>query len=301
VALQLTLFVAALAVGLALQLAGADDSVRERAWVANFWVLSPLVVLVTFLRLDLDSGLVRALGASIVASWLVIAASFAYAYAVTRSRDERGALVLGGSFGNTAFLGYALAQLAFGPAGFTLAVLYDRLALLFPMTSISTVISRFHGRKTVDVAADRRLRAIVLNPPAWALLVAVSLRLAGVHPQLDSVSHALAYAVGAYGFFLLGLALPLHRIEHDAAELGRAAGVLVIRFALSPLLLLLCGRIAGAQIPSTFYLMAAMPVAFHLLVLARVYDLRPALVRLMVVGSTVPGVVAVVVGAALRR
>jgi predicted permease len=301
VALQLTLFVAALGAGLTLQLAGADDRLRERAWVANFWVLSPLVVLVTFLRLDLDSGLVRALGAAIVASWLVIALSFAYAAAVTRQRDERGALVLGGSFGNTAFLGYALAQLSFGSAGFTLAVLYDRLALLFPMTSISTVIARLHGRKTVDVAPDRRLKAIVLNPPAWALLVAVALRLAGVHPSLDSASRLLAYVVGAYGFFLLGLALPLHRIEHDAAELGRAAGVLVIRCALSPLLLLLCGRVAGADIPSVFYLMAAMPVAFHLLVLARVYDLRPALMRLMVVGSTVPCVIAVVVGAALRR
>jgi predicted permease len=301
VALQLTLFVAALGAGLALQFAGAGDRLRSRAWIANFWVLSPLVVLVTFLRLHLDGRLLGALVTAIVANWIVIGLSFAYAYAVTRHSDERGALVLCGGFGNTAFLGYALAQLAFGPSAFTLAVLYDRLSLLFPMTSVSTVIARLHGRMTVDVGADRRLRAFVLNPPAWALVAAVALRLAGVHPRLGSVSHLLAYTVGAYGFFLLGLALPLHRIEHDAAELGRAGGVLVIRFALSPLVLLVCGRVAGAQIPSVFYLMAAMPVAFHLLVLARVYDLRPALVRLLVVGSTIPAVIAVVVGAALRR
>jgi predicted permease len=77
--------------------------------------------------------------------------------------------------------------------------------------------------------------------------------------------------------------------------------VLVIRFGLSPLVLLVCGRIAGAHIPPVFYLMAAMPVAFHLLVLARVYDLRPALVRLLVVSSTVPAVVGVVLVALLRR
>jgi predicted permease len=70
---------------------------------------------------------------------------------------------------------------------------------------------------------------------------------------------------------------------------------------LSSLLLFACGRALGADIPGTFYLMAAMPAAFHLLVLARVYDVRPALVRLLVVGSTVPAVVAVALGVALLR
>jgi predicted permease len=44
-----------------------------------------------------------------------------------------------------------------------------------------------------------------------------------------------------------------------------------------------------------------MPAAFHLLVLARVYDLRPALMRLIVVGSTIPGVIAVAIGVAIWR
>jgi predicted permease len=37
-----------------------------------------------------------------------------------------------------------------------------------------------------------------------------------------------------------------------------------------------------------------MPCAFHLLVLARVFDVRPHLMRLLVVGSTVPAVAVVV-------
>jgi predicted permease len=301
VALQLTLFAASLAAGLVLQLRGGGERLRDRAWLASFWVITPSIVLVTFLRLSLSTALVRALVAAIVASWIVIALSYAYAFAVSREDDERGSLILGGSFGNTGFLGYPLAQLAFGQAGFTLAVLYDRLGLLFPMTSVSTVIARLQGSRTVDVGRDRRLRAFLLNPPAWALVLAVVLRAAGVHPRLESASTVLAYVVSAYGFLLLGLALPLDRIEHDGAEVARASGVFVLRFAVSPLVLWVCGRLMGAHIPSVFYLMAAMPVAFHLLVLARVYGMRPALMRLMVVGSTVPAVIAVVVGVALWR
>jgi predicted permease len=75
--------------------------------------------------------------------------------------------------------------------------------------------------------------------------------------------------------------------------------VLAIKLGVSPLVLFLCGRALGAHIPATFYLMAAMPAAFHLLVLARVYDLRPALMRLIVVGSTVPSVIAVAIGVAI--
>jgi predicted permease len=301
VALQLALFFGFLAAGLACQVAGAGDRIRERAWVANFWILTPLVVFVTFSRIHLHEQLVLALVASIVAGWLVIAASYAYAFLVADAGDERGALVLGASFGNTGFLGYPLAQLAYGHPGFALAVLYDRIGLLFPPTSISTAMARLHGLRKVDVVSDSRLRAIVLNPPAWALVLAVGLRLAGVHVPTTRLNDALAFVVGPFGFLLLGLALPLERIEHRGGEVARAVGSMAIRCGLSPLLLFACGHALGAHIPGAFYLVSAMPAAFHLLVLARVYDLRPALMRLIVVGSTVPAVIAVAIGVALTR
>ncbi|MGH3090751.1 MAG: hypothetical protein ACRDOG_00240, partial [Gaiellaceae bacterium] len=65
----------------------------------------------------------------------------------------------------------------------------------------------------------------------------------------------------------------------------KAAGVFAIRFAAAPLVLLACGAALGADIPAAFVLGAAMPCAFHLLVLARVFDVRPQLVRLLVVGT----------------
>ena len=61
------------------------------------------------------------------------------------------------------------------------------------------------------------------------------------------------------------------------------------------------GLALGTDVPAAFYLGAAMPCAFHLLILARVFDVRPQLVRLLVVGSTVPAVIAVVSASALVR
>ena len=44
-----------------------------------------------------------------------------------------------------------------------------------------------------------------------------------------------------------------------------------------------------------------MPSAFHLLVLARVYEVRPVLMNRIVVGTTIPAVAVVVLAVGLFR
>lgn len=83
-----------LLVGSALQLAGAPPRLRDAVWVAFFWSFSPVLVFVTFLTVDLDESLGRALGAAILASWLVGLGGYGYARLVAGERDERGALTL---------------------------------------------------------------------------------------------------------------------------------------------------------------------------------------------------------------
>lgn len=289
------------ALGLAAQQARRADSLRERAWTSYFWTLTPVLVFYAFSTLPFGRELGLALAAAILASWLVMALGYAYAALVSADRDERGALALGAGFPNTGFVGYPLAQIALGNPGLALMVVYDRLSWLVPSTAVSTTIARLHGRRGIAHAARRRLRVVLLNPPLIAFCAAVSLRLAGVDLTgvVEPLGRVAGEAVGPAGFFLLGLVLPLERPSHDALELGRAAGVLLIRFAVAPLALFACGLALGAAIPAAFYLAAAMPCAFHLLILARVFDLRPHLMRLLVVGSTVPAVAAVVAAAAI--
>ncbi len=55
----------------------------------------------------------------------------------------------------------------------------------------------------------------------------------------------------------------------------------------------------GAEVPRAYLLLAGVPGAFHLLVLARVYGLRPELMRALVVGSSAAAIVLVALGATL--
>lgn len=295
------LLLAFLLAGAAVQLAGAPARLRDVVWVAFFWTFSPVLVFVAFLTVDLDEGLGRALAAAILASWLVGLCGYGFARLVARERDERGALTLAAGFGNTGFLGFPLAQLAYGADGLALAVLYDRLSWLVPASSVSTTIARVHGRREVDVPRRSRLRAVVANPPLHAFWLALVLRAAGVDvPGTGAVERIVGAVIGPYGFFLLGLSLTLTRVPRPPEELRRAVGAVAIRLAGGPLALLAIGTLLGADVPGVFYLLAGMPAAFHLLILARVYDVRPALMNRIVVGTTLPAVAAVVLVVGLR-
>ena len=107
--------------------------------------------------------------------------------------------------------------------------------------------------------------------------------------------------IGPYGFFLLGLSLTFTRAPRPPEELRRAAGAVAIRLAGGPLALVATGALLGADVPGVFYLLAGMPSAFHLLILARVYEVRPALMNRIVVGTTIPAVAAVVLVVGLAR
>lgn len=303
--LDVALLAAFFVLGLAAQRRLPSARVRERAWSAYFWTVTPTLVFTSFSTIRFDRELGLALVAAILASWLVIALGYAYAAAVASAHDERGALVLGAGFPNTGFVGYPLAQLTLGEDGLALMVLYDRLGWLVPSTAISTTIARLHGGREAGSVRSRarHLRVVFVNPPLLAAAAAVSLRLGSVDVTgwVDPLGRVAAELVGPAGFFLLGLVLPLEPTLHGAAELRKAAGVLAIRFAVAPLVLLGWGLALGTEIPAAFLLGAAMPCAFHLLILARVFDVRPQLVRLLVVGSTVPAVVAVVATAAILR
>jgi len=294
--LKLAVLLVALFVGLAMQRLRSQERLRDLVWIASFWIVIPVLVFATFLGFPLDRELVLAVVTAIAGTWTLLALSYLYARLVTSERDEQGALTVAAGIGNTGFIGYPLAQLIFGHQGLSQAVVYDQLAFGVPMTSVSVVVARLFGRRSVDTEGRSRLATVLLNPPLWTLAAALLLRIAGVHiPHIHTVEDGAAAVVGPMGFLMLGISLPLEQFEHDLHEVARATGAIVLKIGAGPLILFLLGKVIGAHIPSTFYLLAAMPPAFHLLTLARVYDMRPALMRLMIVAGTIPVVLGVVV------
>ena len=300
-ALEIALLAVFFALGLAAQRTPSAARARDATWALGWFVLGPVVVFYGFATIQVDQALLLAIVAAILAQWTVMGLSYAYAALVSRERDERGALALAAAFPNTVALGYPLAQLAFGNPGLALMAVYAHLHWLVPPAAVSTVIARLHGRRDPTGAARRRTAAVLVNPPLVGALAAVALRAADVDvaAAAELSASVAALVVGPLGFFQVGLSLPLDRLSYEPVELRRAAGAVAIRFAGAPLVLLVFGLALGAEIPGAFYLGAAMPCAFHLLVLARVFDVRPQLMRLLVVGSTVAAVGAVAAGAAI--
>lgn len=296
--MSVALLAAMFAVGLGVQRLHPSPWVLRAIWAVYFWTVTPALVFYSFSTLTFDRDLTLALAAAILASWLVLAVGVLYAHWASADPGERGALALGAGIANTGFVGYPLAKLVYGQEGLALMVVYDRLGLFVPALAVTTAIARHYGRRATGAEPSRW--AAFVNPPLVAMAVAIALRFAGVDvPGVEQLGDAAGAVVGPAGFLLLGLSLPLERVAHGAAELVRAGGVLTIRFAVAPLVLLACGVALGVEIPGVFVLGAAMPCAFHLLILARVFGLRTNLVRLLVVASTIPAVVGVVAGNAL--
>jgi predicted permease len=285
--------------GVLLQRSRVGARARTVVWWTSFIGLGPSLVVAAFLTTEIDRGLLLGVAAAIAGNWIVLGLAYLVAWRLASSREERGCLALAASFGNTGYMGVPLSLLAFGPAAVPAAVIYDRLGWLLPPTAVSTAIARTHGAAG-DALGRRWHRAFLLNPPALALVAAIALRLSiGEVHAIASFRDAAAYLVGPTGFLLLGLSVPLDRIRLSRQEAAAGTVAVAIRVVAGPVVLLALDHALGADVPNAFYLSSALPGAFHLLVIARLYELRPILMRAMVVVSSAAAVIAVSIGSAI--
>jgi hypothetical protein len=71
VILEATLLAAFFLLGLAVQRHAPSPRLRERAWAAYWWTVTPTLLLTSFATIQFDRGLGLALAAAVLASWLV--------------------------------------------------------------------------------------------------------------------------------------------------------------------------------------------------------------------------------------
>ncbi|MEO6867993.1 MAG: AEC family transporter [Gaiellales bacterium] len=292
---DLLLLAVSLLIGLRLQRLAGGVQLRQRIWAINYVLLIPLAATYAFLSIDLGRSLLAIISVGVVAWWLTVLLAGLVARLLARTRHERGALWLVGGFPNTGFLGYPLAHLAFGTEGLRWAIIYDQVSLVIPMVVVSTLIARAHSmdepnaadmaRTGVQILRRELLRAV----PLWTVLVLIVLRLTVLREpvELESLGAFVAAIVGPMGFLLLGLSLPLHGFVHDRRDVVHTICASLVRIVAAPALLWGIAHLVGVQVPGAIYLVAAMPTAFHTVVIARVFNVQPALVRLGVVISTV--------------
>lgn len=264
------------------------------------WVLSPLAVVYAYTTIEIRRGLLAAFFCVVAASWLTLLIGMCWGRLAGRREAEVGVLAYAIAIGNSSILGYPLATLLFGGSGLALAVVFAEFQFLVPTQGISFGLGRHYAgpdalsRRVIGLGG--LLRSWFLSPPALAGAVAVALRLAGLD-LTAAVNHfggIVGMLLGFVGFLQLGLAISLGPLRHRRGDMWRAAVTIVLRSSLGPLLLLLAHWMLGVDIPSVFYLLAAMPVAFYTMIVAAVFDMERELARLLVVISTVLALAAVV-------
>jgi predicted permease len=301
---DLALFAVFAALGVWLQRGAHGDLLRRRLWSINYVLFIPLAATYAFLSLELDRHLLALVGCWVGAWWLTVLLAGGVARAVSRDRTRRGALWLVGAFPNTGFIGFPLANLAYGTDGLRLAIVYDQVSLIVPAIVVSTIIARRHMGATSGPAPARRslLHEVLASPPLWTVLVLVALRATVVPDPVDVgwLGAFVAHTVGPVGFLLLGLSIPLEGFTHDRVEVAQSTAAMLVRVAAAPALVWLVAHAFGVDVPRSLYLIAAMPTAFHALVLSRLHDLDVAIVRLGVLVTSFVVVLGTVTLVALR-
>ena len=281
-----TVMVACLIVGVTAQRWRHAPRATDLLWWVSYNLSAPLIAFAGFGSVTLDGPLARSLLAAIIASWLVLALSRVTARRLVPGGPERGAVALAGAFGNTSFLGLPVAGLFFGDAGVMLMALYAQLRWLLPEIAVAVATAEAYGEPTGPQARRSPLR-FLLNPPTLAAALTVVLRIGGVDlvDQGLAIGRVMALLVGPFGFLLLGLSLPLEPWRGDALT-ARDLGALLVRHVASPLCLLAIGAALGVRVPAVFVLGAAMPCAFNLVVIARLFEIDARKTRSLVLSST---------------
>jgi malonate transporter len=216
----------------------------------------------------------------IVGTTLATFSAFCIAFAIgllTRRGDIAESTIAGlaGSFGNIGYMGPGLALSTLGSeaaAPVALIFCFDTL-LLF---SLVPLLMGFAGteKKSIAATAGDVVKRIVTNP--FMLASALGALSAAIHFEppvaLEQLMGFLQSSAAPCALFVLGVTVALRPIERVPWEVPLLATVkLVIHPAIVLVLLSLLGPFAAAWM-ATAVLMAALPPALNVFVMARQYD-----------------------------
>ncbi|MRG55363.1 AEC family transporter [Phyllobacterium sp. SYP-B3895] len=207
-------------------------------------------------------------------TFLIFMAMFAVAFARTRRIDESTIQGLAAAYGNIGYMGPALAILAFGaPAAVPVALIFcfDN-TLHFVMAPLMMALSGNDKRSPRDLAAGV-LKKIFGHPFIIATIFGVGAAITGLEPPVavDRMIDFLARAAAPCALFAMGATLALRPLRRVPKELYL---IVPLKLVVQPVLIYCVLRLAGDFPPVWVYtamLMAALPTATNVFVIAQQY------------------------------
>jgi predicted permease len=213
--------------------------------------------------------------ATTLATFLVLALSFAIALAVRRELASSAIAALAGAYGNIGYMGPGLALATLGAqAAAPVALIFCFETLLFfsllPLVmAMARPSHRGAGRVVLEV-----VRKIALHPLVLATALGVLSAAVRFEPPvaLDRLMQFLQNAAAPCALFTLGVTVALRAFARVPWE---APVLVLVKLALHPAVTLLLLSALGPFDPTwvkTAVLMAALPPALNVFVLARQYE-----------------------------
>jgi predicted permease len=276
---------------------GAANAARK-ALLLVLYVLLPPVIFFNLAKAEIDTshavGLVLGLVAVVLATLL---AYWVSSRVLRLSRPQTGAVLCAVLNVNSGYLGYPLAVALLGREELSNAVLYDVLVSGPSLLLGAFAVGAAFGTKAGDTPRRRVAAFFTRNPPLYAA-VAGLLAPEALAPQvLVDLSQALVVAILPLGFFAVGATLA-EGAEHGELPLPPPLTrpvllAVVARLAVVPVLLMLLAA-PLIDLPTTYWLMSAMPTGLNSMVVSHAYGLDDQITAEAIAWST-----AIVVLAAL--
>lgn len=207
-------------------------------------------------------------------TFLIFMAMFVVAFVRTRRIDESTIQGLAAAYGNIGYMGPALAILAFGaPAAVPVALIFcfDN-TLHFVMAPLMMALSGNDKRSPRDLAGGV-LKKIFGHPFIIATIFGVGAAITGLEPPVavDRMIDFLARAAAPCALFAMGATLALRPLRRVPKELYL---IVPLKLVVQPILIYCVLRLAGDFPPVWVYtamLMAALPTATNVFVIAQQY------------------------------
>lgn len=215
----------------------------------------------------------------ILATTLSTGGMFALAYAVgwtvRRNMAEATIAGLSGAYGNIGYMGPGLALATLGPAAnvpVALIFCFDTLALFALVPFLMTLSAP--QRESFAATALEVIRRIVLHP--FIIATALGVASAAIHFEppiaLDRLMQFLQNAAAPCALFALGVTVALRPVQKMPWDVPLTTAV---KLVVHPAAVLLALSLLGPFDPTWVYtavLMAALPPALNVFIMARQYD-----------------------------
>jgi malonate transporter and related proteins len=210
-----------------------------------------------------------------LSTFLVLALSFGIAFVVRRNLAEASSAALAGAYGNIGYMGPGLALATLGAqaaAPVALIFCFETL-LFFSLLPFMMALARPSSQSTGALVLEV-LRKIVLHPLLIATALGVLSAAMNFEPPvaLDKLLQFLQSASAPCALFTLGVTVALRPFQRVPWEVP---ALVLVKLVIHPLVMLAMLIALGPFDPSwaaTAVLMAALPPALNVFVLARQYE-----------------------------